>query len=114
MGDMLDAPLRAKLVVLSCFYNLRGKIKAEGVVGIARAFLGAGARSVIASLWSINDEATLAFMRHFYEHLVAGQSASKSLDQAMKRIRESEEFNAVNDWAPFVLIGDDMTLIFGQ
>ena len=60
-------------------YSGRGEIKAEGVVGIARAFLGAGARSVIASLWALSDEATLEFMKHFYEHLVAGKSASKSL-----------------------------------
>ncbi|CAH3020430.1 unnamed protein product, partial [Porites evermanni] len=92
----------------------RGNIKVEGVVGIARAFLGAGARSVIATLWEIDDEATLAFMRHFYEHLVAGQSASKSLHHAMKRMRESEKFIAVKHWAPFVLIGDDVTLNFGQ
>ena len=49
------------------------------MVGIARALLGAGARSVITSLWQINDEATLEFMKHFYEHLVAGQSASMSI-----------------------------------
>ena len=114
MGDVLDAPLRAKLVVLSCCNSGRGKIKSEGVVGIARAFLGSGARSVIASLWPIDDEATLVFMRYFYEHLIAGQSVSKSLDQAMKRMRESEKFNAVKHWAPFVLIGDDVTLNFGQ
>ena len=114
MGDVLDAPLRAKLVVLSCCNSGRGKIKAEGVVGIARAFLGGGARSVIASPWTIDDEATVAFMRQFYEHLIAGQSASKSLDQAMKRMRESEKFNAVKHWAPFVLIGDDVTLNFDQ
>ena len=99
---------------LNCCNSGRGKIKAEGVVGIARAFLGGGARSVIASLWVIDDETTLAFMRHFYGHLVAGQSASKSLDHAMKRMRESEKFNAVKYWAPFVLIGDDVTLNFGQ
>ena len=114
MGDVLDAPSRAKLVVLSCCSTGRGIIKAEGVVGMARAFLGGGARSVIASLWPIDDEFTVAFMRHFYEHLIAGQSVSKSLDQAMKRMRESEKFNAVKHWAPFVLIGDDVTLNFGQ
>ena len=114
MADVLDAKVRAKLVVLSCCNSGRGNIKVEGVVGIARAFLGAGARSVIATLWAIDDEATLAFMRHFYEHLVAGQSASKSLHQAMKRMRESEKFNALEYWAPFVLIGDDVTLNFGQ
>ena len=111
-ADVLAVQLRAKLVVLSCCYSGRGEIKAEGVVGIARAFLGAGARSVIASLWALSDEATLEFMKHFYEHLVAGKSASKSLHQAMKWMRESEEFNAVQHWAPFVLIGDDVTLNF--
>ena len=114
MADVLDAKVHAKLVVLSYANSGRGKIKVEGVVGIARAFLGAGARSVIATLWAIDDEATLAFMRHFYDHLVAGQSASESLHQAMKRMRESEKFNAVKHWAPFVLIGDDVTLNFGQ
>ena len=111
-ADVLGVQLRAKLVVLSCCYSGRGEIKAEGVVGIARAFLGAGARSVIASLWALSDEATLEFMKHFYEHLVEGKSASKSLHQAMKWMRKSEEFNAVQYWAPFVLIGDDVTLNF--
>ena len=114
MADVLDAKVRAKLVVLSCCNSGRGNIKVEGVVGIARAFLGAGARSVIATLWAIDDEATLAFMRHFYEHLVAGKSASKSLQHAMKRMRETEKFKAVKYWAPFVLIGDDVTMNFGQ
>ena len=114
MKDVLDAKLDAKLVVLSCCHSGRGKIKAEGVVGIARAFLGAGARSVIASLWEIDDDATLMFMKHFYEHLVKGQTASKSLHEAMKMMRESDEFNAVKYWAPFMLIGDDVTLNFDQ
>ena len=114
MTDVLAAKLHAKLVVLSCCHSGRGPIKAEGVVGIARAFLGAGARSVIATLWAIDDEATLEFMRHFYEHLVAGQSASKALHQAMKCLRESGQYKAVKHWAPFVLIGDDVTLNFNQ
>ena len=114
MADVLGAKLHAKLVVLSCCHSGQGPIKAEGVVGIARAFLGAGARSVIATLWAIDDEATLEFMRHFYGHLVAGQSASKALHQAMKCLRESEQYKAVKHWAPFVLIGDDVTLNFRQ
>ena len=112
MEDVLKAKLRAKLVVLSCCHTGKGKICAEGVVGIARAFLGAGARSVIASLWAIEDKATMEFMRNFYEHLIAGHSASKSLNQAMKLVRQSGEFNEVRQWAPFVLIGDDVTFDF--
>ena len=114
MAEVLDTQLRAKLVVLSCCHTARGEIKAEGVVGMARAFLGAGARSVIASLWELDDEATLEFMRLFYKHLVAGKSASKSLHHSMKRMRELEQFNALKYWAPFVLIGYDVTLNFGQ
>ena len=114
MTDVLNAKLDAKLVVLSCCHSGQGKIKAEGVVGIARAFLGAGARSVIASLWAVNDEGTLAFMRHFYEPLVKGQSTSKSLHEAMKMMRESDDFKAAKHWAPFMLIGDDVTLNFNQ
>ncbi|XP_078357898.1 uncharacterized protein LOC144642725 [Oculina patagonica] len=114
MEDVKHANLKAKLVVLSCCHSGRGDIKAEGVVGIARAFLGAGARSVLASLWAIDDEATLKFMEQFYQHLVTGESASKSLNQAMKWMRESEDFSALRLWAPFVLIGDDVTLDFGS
>ena len=114
MADVLNAKLRARLVVLSCCHSGRGKIKAEGVVGLARAFLGAGARSVLASLWAISDEATLQFMRYFYEHLAEGQRASKALHQAMKQMRESGNFSDIKYWAPFVPIGDDVTLNFGH
>ena len=113
MKDVLRAKIRARLVVLSCCHSAHGKIKAEGVVGIARAFLGAGARSVLVSLWAIDDKATLEFMKNFYQHLVEGKSASKALNQAMNCMRESEEFSDVKHWAPFVLIGDDVKLEFG-
>ena len=114
ISDVQAAKLRAKLVVLSCCHSAQGKVSSEGVVGIARAFLGAGARSVLVALWSIEDEATVEFMRSFYQNLKDGNSASVSLNRAMKCLRESENFNAPRFWAPFVLIGDDVTLDFGQ
>ena len=110
MTDVMSVKLRAKLVVLSCCHSGRGEIKAEGVVGIARAFMGAGARSVLVSLWAIDDEATLEFMKSFYRNLEKGRSASESLNHAMKCLRESEKFRDVKYWAPFTLIGDDVTL----
>ncbi len=110
IADVLGIKLRARLVVLSCCHSGRGEVKAEGVVGIARAFMGAGARSVLVSLWPIDDEATLEFMRIFYCHLVEGRSSSESLYQAMKDLRESDKYSDVRYWAPFVLIGDDVTL----
>ena len=112
VADVLSVQLRARLVVLSCCHSGRGEIKAEGVVGIARAFIGAGARSVLVSLWAIDDEATLEFMKSFYHHLVEGRSASASLNLAMKCLRESDKYSDVKYWAPFVLIGDDVTLEF--
>ena len=114
MTDVLHAKLRARLVVLSCCHTAQGKIKAEGVVGIARAFLGAGARSVLVSLWAIDDQATLEFIKRFYEELARGRSAGDALDRAMKCMRESENFSEVRLWAPFVLIGDDVTLEFDK
>ena len=112
MKDVLKAQIRARLVVLSCCHSARGEVKSEGVVGIARAFMGAGARSVLVSLWAIDDEATMEFMEFFYRQLVNGRSASEALNEAMKSMRESDRFSAVKYWAPFVLIGDDVTLEF--
>ena len=109
MENISKVKLRAKLVVLSCCHSAEGQISAEGVVGIARAFLGSGARSVLAALWAIEDEATEQFMSHFYESLVRGKSASESLQQAMKWMRENG-FSKVSQWAPFMLIGDNVTL----
>ena len=109
MEDISKVKLRAKLVVLSCCHSAKGQISAEGVVGIARAFLGSGARSVLAALWAIDDEATEHFMTHFYENLVHGESASESLQQAMKWMRENG-FSKISQWAPFMLIGDNVKL----
>ena len=110
MGDVLRAGLRARLVVLSCCHSACGEVMAEGVVGIARAFLGAGARSVLVSLWAIDDDGTQAFMKHFYGALEEGKGTSEAVNQAMKCMRESEIFSKGYYWAPFVLIGDDVKL----
>ena len=111
MSDISQVPLRAKLVVLSCCHSARGQIRAEGVVGIARAFLGSGARSVLVALWALDDEATEQFMSRFYEHLVGGESASESLQEAMKWMR-TNGWSEVKQWAPFMLIGDNVSFEF--
>jgi len=113
MSDISKVQLRAKLVVLSCCHSGRGQIRAEGVVGIARAFLGSGARSVLVALWAIADDATEQFMNRFYEYLVRGESASESLHQAMKWMR-ANGYSDVRQWAPFMLIGDNVTFDFGE
>ena len=113
MSDVQVANLRARLVVLSCCHSGRGRIlKGEGVVGIARAFLAAGARSVLVALWAIDDEATMVFMKSFYQHLKEGKTASAAVHQAMKSLRKSEKFSEMRHWAPFQLIGDDVNIEF--
>ena len=109
MSDISQVQLRAKLVVLSCCHSGCGQIRAEGVVGIARAFSGSGARSVLVALWAIQDRATEQFMRRFYEHLVRGESASECLHKTMKWMRVNG-FTKVSEWAPFMLIGDNVTI----
>ncbi|KXJ26317.1 Tetratricopeptide repeat protein 28 [Exaiptasia diaphana] len=99
-----ESGIRAQLVVLSCCHSGRGDIKAEGVVGMTRAFLAARARAVIASLWAIDDQATKLFMVKFYSHLKKGESASRSLKQAMKDVRETDEYKEPMYWAAFFLI----------
>lgn len=112
MEDVAKVGIRAKLVVLSCCHSGSGKVlKSEGVVGIARAFLGSGARSVLVSLWAIDDAATKAFMNIFYKLLLREKkSASEALHLSMKKMRESSLYGDIIYWAPFVLIGDDVTL----
>ena len=111
MSDVSQIRLRAKLVVLSCCHSACGKISDEGVVGIARAFLGSGARSVLVAQWALEDKATEQLMSRFYEHLVRRESASESLHQAMRWMR-GNGFSDVSQWAPFVLIGDNVTFDF--
>nr|XP_058965701.1 uncharacterized protein LOC131792342 [Pocillopora verrucosa] len=111
MSDIEGVQVRAKLVVLSCCHSGRGLIKKEGVIGIARAFLASGARSVLVASWAIEDKATAKLMKHFYKHLVRGESASESLHQAVQWLR-SNGFSKPSQWAPFVLMGDNVTFDF--
>ncbi|XP_066015980.1 tetratricopeptide repeat protein 28-like [Pocillopora verrucosa] len=111
MSDIEGVQVRAELVVLSCCHSGRGLIKKEGVIGIARAFLASGARSVLVASWAIEDKATAKLMKHFYKHLVRGGSASESLHQAVQWLR-SNGFSKPSQWAPFVLMGDNVTFDF--
>ena len=110
MADVSKVKLRAKLVVLSCCHSGCGEIKVEGVIGIARAFLGSGARSVLVARWALDDESTEQFMKCFYEHLFRGESASESLHEVRKWMRGNAKYSEVKKWATFMLIGDNVTL----
>jgi len=105
--------LEAELVVLSaCETGLGKKMVGEGYVGLAHAFLQAGARSVLVSLWQVDDEATVLLMRRFYEGwLEAGLGKAEALQEAKRWLREREDaggrrrFAHPYYWSAFVLIG---------
>jgi CHAT domain-containing protein/Tfp pilus assembly protein PilF len=109
----------ADLVTLSACETALGKeMGGEGLVGLARAFQYAGARSVVASLWSVSDESTAQLMKHFYGYLKAGKTKDDSLRLAqIDLIRPENPRNRPNrgpatsnahpfHWAAFELIGD--------
>ena len=66
---------------------------------------------MLVASWAIEDEATEQLMNHFYKHLVRGESASESLHQAVQWLR-SNGFPKPSQWAPFVLMGDNVTFDF--
>ncbi len=108
--DITNKSLQARLVVLCCCHTGRGEISSEGVIGITRAFLAAGARSVLAALWPINDDATKVFMEKFYKELCNEISVCEALRRTMNVFQkhEKEEFRAIRIWAPFTIYGEDV------
>jgi CHAT domain-containing protein/tetratricopeptide (TPR) repeat protein len=96
------------LVVLSACDTERGRlIRGEGVQSFSRAFLAAGARSTVTTIWRVADEPTADFMQLFYHHLGRGEPRAEALRQA--KLRFLRERSAVADphyWAAFVLTGD--------
>jgi CHAT domain-containing protein len=98
----------ADLVVLSaCETQLGARSRGDDVVGLNRAFLYAGAPSVIASLWSVNDQATAVLMAAFYRELRAGASKAVALQRAQAETRAL--YPHPYYWAAFVLTGDPGT-----
>ena len=99
--------LRADLVVLSACQTARGAaLGGEGVQSLARAFMHAGARSVVASLWNVNDERTAVFMERFYGHLAGGATKADALRSAKLEMLADPATASPRTWAAFVLVGE--------
>ena len=103
---MLRLRLAADLVTLSACQSALGElVTGEGMVGLSRAFFYAGAPSVVASLWNVNDEASAELMRHFYRGLRRGLTKAEALRQARLELRREPRYSHPYFWAPFVLVG---------
>jgi CHAT domain-containing protein/tetratricopeptide (TPR) repeat protein len=97
----------ADLVTLSACGTALGKeVSGEGILGLTRAFQYAGARSVLASLWAVNDDGTADLMRRFYGHLKRGRSKDHALRAAQLELIRGGAFAHPGRWAAFTLIGD--------
>jgi CHAT domain-containing protein len=75
----------------------------DDLLGLMRGFLYAGARSLLLSLWNVNDESTAALMTHFYREWQAGATKAAALRSAMMAVRE--RYPNPFYWAPFFLVG---------
>ena len=97
------------LVVVSFCDSARGQVKAEGVIRIARAFLSAGAHSVLVSLWRVPDESANIFMQFFYQFLVNGLPSLQALQRSMQCLRCFVKYSHYVHWSGFQIIGKEVT-----
>jgi CHAT domain-containing protein len=108
LQDIYKLNLSAQLVVVSACETALGKdIKGEGLVSLTRGFMYAGSRSVVTSLWKVDDRATAKLMQHFYESMLRdGMTPAAALRSAKQKIRAEKAWGAPFFWAGFVLQGE--------
>ncbi|WP_240360439.1 CHAT domain-containing tetratricopeptide repeat protein [Pyxidicoccus caerfyrddinensis] len=98
-----------QLVVLSACDTGRGDVKlGQGVYGLRRSFIVAGAETVVMSLWQVKDDTTTQLMEAYYRNLLAGQGRASALREAMRSLRASRPHP--HYWAPFIVLGRDAPL----
>lgn len=98
------------LIVLSSCQSGLGDVTNDGIIGLQRAFKIAGAKTILTTLWDVDDHATLLFMRKFYECLLANYTKLDALTEAQRFVRNYTDENGVKlydnpiYWASFILI----------
>jgi CHAT domain-containing protein len=99
--------LRAELVVLSACETGRGeRVRGEGIIGMTRALQYAGARSIVATQWKVNDRSAATLMVAFHRNLRHGMAKDEALQRAMGLVRKSKRRGHPYYWAAFFLTGD--------
>lgn len=108
LPDIYSLDLSAELAVLSACQTALGKeIEGEGLVGLTHSFMSAGAKSVVASLWKVDDRATAALMAEFYAGMLQkGMTPAAALRSAKLKIMREKQWSAPYYWAGFVLQGE--------
>ncbi|MEO1713727.1 MAG: CHAT domain-containing protein, partial [Bacteroidota bacterium] len=116
-NELYSLRLNADLVVLSACETGIGELnRGEGVISLARGFSFAGAKSIVTSLWNVNDQSTRSIMEYFYQHLRVGLPKHRALQQAKLDYLEAGNSSeaALNPfyWAAFIQIGDQNPIKF--
>ena len=108
MGEIYNLQLPVELVVLSACQTALGKeVRGEGLVGLTRGFMYAGAPRVVASLWKVDDAATAELMSHFYRAMLKeSKTPASALREAQSRVRTQRRFASPYYWAAFTLQGE--------
>lgn len=108
LHDIYNLELNADLVVLSaCQTALGQEIRGEGLLGLTRGFMYAGAARVLASLWSVDDRATSELMKRFYRHMISDRmSPAEALRRAQVEMSRSANWKSPAYWAAFSLQGE--------
>lgn len=103
--DLYRLDLKADLVTLSgCSTGLSAVVGGDELLGLTRGLLHAGARSVLLSLWDVQDDSTAEYMSTFYQRMSEGQTAAAASRDALRNLRIKYEHPYF--WAPFCLVGD--------
>jgi CHAT domain-containing protein len=108
LTDIFNLKLAADLVVLSACQTGMGQIvQGEGMVGLTRGFMYAGAQRVVVSLWSVEDERTATLMESFYKGMLQkGLTPAAALRAAQLEMWKQEKWNSPYYWAAFTLQGE--------
>ena len=108
LHDVSSLKLSTELTVLSACQTALGKdVSGEGFLGLTHSFLSAGSKSVVASLWKVDDRATASLMRGFYESLLQQEmSVGSALRAAKLKTLRQKQWRAPFFWAGFVLQGE--------
>jgi len=108
LNDIFNLNLPAELVVLSaCETGLGKEMKGEGLVGLTRGFMYAGAKSVVVSLWSVQDAGTSELMRKFYHQLLEKKlTPVAALRAAQLEMLKEEQWKSPYYWAAFLVQGE--------
>ena len=108
MQDVYNLRVPVSLVVLSaCRTGLGEDVRGEGLIGLTRGFMHAGASSVVASLWKVDDEATAELMKYFYTNMLKkGMRPAAALREAQNTLRQNPQWSSPHYWAGFTLQGE--------